>query len=181
MVGMNDTPRGTPLHNPVKGWPTGLYSQRKASLQPCDTILPEATLKQANDCHNQHIGKHAERVKGSEMKNSKLFLLAAPFALAGGALVATPAAAAPAQSAHQLQNQITQLDRQVEQAESRGNLSRSEARSLLRDVSGLQNLYRSYSRGGFDRRELNTLGERVDDAQKALAKATRDQHHDHRR
>ena len=115
------------------------------------------------------------------MKKSKFLFLAAPLALAGSVLAVTPAAAAPAQSAHQLQNQITQLDRQLDRAENRGDLSRRELRSLSHEVSGLQNLYRSYSRGGFDRREVSTLSQRLDDTRKAIASATRERGQDRRR
>lgn len=84
----------------------------------------------------------------------KKFLIAAPLALAAGAIVATPASAAPFANAGQLRAEIAQLDRQVDNL--RGISPREEKR-LEAQVDQLQRLYRDYARGGFTRSELQRL------------------------
>lgn len=89
----------------------------------------------------------------------KKFLIAAPLALAAGAVLATPASAAPFNNAGQIRSEIAQLDRQVSRTPG---LTRSETQRLDRQVDQLQDLYNRYARGGFTRGELQTLGSRVD-------------------
>lgn len=88
----------------------------------------------------------------------KKFLIAAPLALAAGAIVATPASAAPFANAGQLRAEIAQLDRQVDNL--RGVSPREEQR-LERQVDQLQRLYRDYARNGFSRTELQRLDGQV--------------------
>jgi len=95
----------------------------------------------------------------------KKFLLAAPLALAAGAVLATPASAAPFNNAGQIRSEIAQLDRQVGRTPG---LTRSETQRLERQVDQLQDLYQRYARGGFTRNELQTLGSRVDAAKSQL-------------
>jgi hypothetical protein len=86
----------------------------------------------------------------------KKILIAAPLALA--AVLATPASAASWNNAGQLRAEINQLDRQIDNV--RGLSSREDQR-LENQVDRLQNLYRSYARGGFTRNELRTLDSQV--------------------
>jgi len=85
---------------------------------------------------------------------TKRFFLAAPLALAAGALLVTPASAASLSNPGQIRAQIQQLDRQIER--SRGLSGREEQR-LQNRVDRLQDLYRAYARGGFSRAELQRL------------------------
>jgi hypothetical protein len=100
----------------------------------------------------------------------KLFL-AAPLALAAGALLTTPAAAAGWNNAGQLRTEISQLDRQVDRA--RG-LSRSEENRLQRQVDQLQKLYRNYARNGFTRGEISVLNTRIGMVRNQLFKQSND-------
>jgi len=94
----------------------------------------------------------------------KLFL-AAPLALAAGALLTTPASAATWNNPGQIRAEINQLDRQVDHA--RG-LSRSEEKRLEKQVDQLQKLYKTYARNGFTRGELNILSTRIDSVRNQL-------------
>src|SRR5690606_16492149 len=96
----------------------------------------------------------------------KLFL-AAPLALAAGALLTTPAAAAGWNTAGQLRAESSQLDRQVDRA--RG-LSRSQEKQLKNQVDRLQKLYRNYARNGFTRGEISVLNTRIDMVRNQLFK-----------
>ena len=100
----------------------------------------------------------------------KLFL-AAPLALAAGALLTTPALAASYQSAGQIRAEINQLDRQVDRA--RG-LTSAEERQLDRRVDQLQSLYSRYARNGFNRAELGVLSSRIDVIRNQLARQSHD-------
>jgi len=86
----------------------------------------------------------------------KKLLLAAPLALAAGALFGSPASAQSWNAANpgQLRAEIAQLDRQVDR--TRG-LSNREERALENRVDRLQWLYRTYARHGFTRAEVRTL------------------------
>lgn len=88
---------------------------------------------------------------------NKLFL-AAPLALAAGALLTTPASAANWNNGRELRAEINQLDRQVDRA--RG-LSRSEENRLQNQVDQLQRLYRNYARNGLSRGEVSVLNTRI--------------------
>jgi|SRR6185437_9486282 hypothetical protein len=109
--------------------------------------------------------------KGSEIMK-KLFL-AAPLALAAGALLGSPASAQSWNNgnAGQLRAEIAQLDRQVDH--SRG-LSNREERALQHRVDRLQNLYRSYARGGFTRAEVNSLQREIASVRVAIQHQARD-------
>jgi hypothetical protein len=97
----------------------------------------------------------------------KSILFAAPLALAVGAVLATPAAAA-SWNPGQLRSEISQLDRQIDRAQRSGDLNRNEASRLRDQVDNLQSLYARYARGGFNRGELATLNQRVDAVQGRL-------------
>lgn len=100
----------------------------------------------------------------------KLFL-AAPLALAVGAMLSTPASAANFYDGRQIRAEINQLEREVDHA--RG-LSRSEEARLERKVDQLQKLYHTYARNGLSRGELNVLNTRIDTIRNQLAKASHD-------
>jgi hypothetical protein len=85
---------------------------------------------------------------------NKKSLIAGPLALAVGALLVTPASAASWSNPQQIRAEIRQLDRQIER--SRGLSGREEQR-LQNRVDRLQDLYRSFARGGFSRGELQLL------------------------
>jgi TolA-binding protein len=125
----------------------------------------------------------------------KKFLLAAPLALAAGALLASPASAASFSNPGQIRGEIQQLDRQVDR--TRGLSGREEQR-LQNQVDRLQDLYRSFARDGFSRGELQRLdreltavkmqvfqqsrdGNRSNRDNRSDHDDRRDQRHDHRR
>jgi len=70
--------------------------------------------------------------------------------------------------------QIAQLDRQVDIAKARHQLTRQESASLTNQVDRLQSLYRSYSRNGLTRAELLTLNSRIDTVKRDLVRQTND-------
>lgn len=99
--------------------------------------------------------------------------LAASLAL-GSALPATAAGWNGNASGVQLRQQIAQLDRKIDQAESRHQLSRDEARKLDASVSQIQRLHATYSRGGLTRAEVRTLNTRIDTVERQLAREIAD-------
>ena len=106
----------------------------------------------------------------------KLFL-AAPLALAAGALLTSPASAASYKSPGQIRSEINQLDRQIDR--SRG-LTSAEERQLTRRIDQVQSLYRTYSRNGFSRAELSVLSTRVDVIRNQLYRQANDRNRDRR-
>jgi hypothetical protein len=103
---------------------------------------------------------------------TKKFLLAAPLALAAGALFTAPASAAPWHAnAGQLRAEIAQLDRQIDR---KPGVSNREERVLEQRVDRLQNLYRSYARHGFTRSEVRTLEREIASVRAALARQSHD-------
>ena len=103
---------------------------------------------------------------------TKKFLLAAPLALAAGALFSAPASAAPWHAnAGQLRAEIAQLDRQIDR---KPGVSNREERVLEQRVDRLQNLYRSYARHGFTRAEVRTLEREIASVRAALARQSHD-------
>ena len=103
----------------------------------------------------------------------KKLLIAAPLALAAGALLSSPASA---QSWHsdnggQLRSEIAQLDRHVEN--TRG-LSNREERALQQRVDRLQDLYRSYARHGFTRSEVQSLEREIASVRVAVDRQSHD-------
>ena len=104
---------------------------------------------------------------------NKKLLFAAPLALAAGALLTTPASAAgwSNNNAGQLRTQIAQLDRQVDRSHG---LSNREERALQQRVDRLQNLYRSYARGGFTRGEVQTLQREIASVRIAVQRQSHD-------
>lgn len=104
---------------------------------------------------------------------TRKFLIAAPLALAVGALLSTPAAAASWNNPAQLRSDISQLDRQIDRAQRSGDINRGEASRLRGQVDNLQTLYGRYARGGFNRGEITSLHNRIDAVQDNLAGASR--------
>ena len=117
----------------------------------------------------------------------KKLLLAAPLALAAGALLGSPASAQSwnYSNAGQLRAEIAQLDRQIDHG--RG-ISNREERALHQRVDRLQNLYRNYARGGFTRSEVNSLQREIASVRVAIERQShdwnnhpgRDNRHDYR-
>ena len=103
----------------------------------------------------------------------KKIFLAAPLALAAGALLSSPAAAQTWNHGNpgQLRVEIAQLDKQVDR--TRG-LSNREERALERRVDRLQSLYRSYARHGFSRAEVQTLQREIASVRVAIQRQARD-------
>ena len=102
----------------------------------------------------------------------KKLLLAAPLALAAGALLGSPASAQGwYNNGGQLRAEIAQLDRQVDR--TRG-LSNREERALENRVDRLQSLYRTYARHGFTRGEVQSLQREIASVRAALARQSHD-------
>ncbi len=102
----------------------------------------------------------------------KKFLIAAPLALAAGALLSTPASAATWHlNAGQIRAEIQQLDRQIDH--TRG-LSHREEKLLENRVDRLQAQFRSYARNGFSRGELQRLDREVGAVKSQLYAASHD-------
>jgi len=99
---------------------------------------------------------------------TKKFLIAAPLALAAGALLVTPASAASFSNPGQIRAEIQQLDRQVDRAHGR------DAQRLQARVDRLQSLYQSYARGGFSRNELQRLDRELGAVKAQVYSASRD-------
>jgi uncharacterized coiled-coil DUF342 family protein len=103
----------------------------------------------------------------------KKIFLAAPLALAAGALLSSPAAAQSWNYGNpgQLRVEIAQLDKQVDR--TRG-LSNREERALEQRVDRLQSLYRSYARHGFTRAEVQTLQREIASVRVAIQRQAHD-------
>ena len=99
-------------------------------------------------------------------RSSKLIASALAASLALGAAI--PATAAPFQGAGNIRQQIAQLDRKVERAESRHLISRQEAQRLDRLVNQVQNLHASLARNGLSRAELRVLDQRIDTVERKI-------------
>jgi hypothetical protein len=102
---------------------------------------------------------------------TKRFLLAAPLALAAGALFTTPAAAAWHANPGQLRAEIAQLDRQIDR---KAGISDREGRALDARVDRLQSLYRSYARRGFTTAEVRTLEREIASVRVAIQRQSHD-------
>jgi hypothetical protein len=102
---------------------------------------------------------------------TKKFLLAAPLALAAGALFTTPAAAAWHANPGQLRAEIAQLDRQIDR---KPGVSNREERVLEQRVDRLHGLYRTYARHGFTRGELRSLDREIASVRVAIQRQAHD-------
>ena len=102
---------------------------------------------------------------------TKKLLLAAPLALAAGALFTTPAAAAWHANPGQLRAEIAQLDRQIDRQHG---VSNREERALEARVDRLQSLYRSYARRGFTSAELRGLEREIASVRVAIQRQSHD-------
>ena len=103
--------------------------------------------------------------------------LAASLAL-GAAVPASAAQWEGHRNSHGYENgigrEIAQLDRQVDIAKARHQISWREAANFERKVDQLQRLYRIYSRNGLSRTELRVLDSRVDLVKRDLARQSHD-------
>ena len=61
----------------------------------------------------------------------------------------------------EIQNDISQLDRQISRATERRLVSRNDAKQLRREASTLQRTFNRASRDGLDRREVQQLENQV--------------------
>ncbi|AZI36941.1 hypothetical protein NT2_01_06210 [Caenibius tardaugens NBRC 16725] len=103
------------------------------------------------------------------------FMIATPLALAAAAVLATPASAAPGfTNGRQAAQEIQQLERQVDRAEQRNQISRREATQLNRQVDQLEKLHARYARGGFTRTELRSLDSRINTVKQQLRSSQSD-------
>lgn len=104
---------------------------------------------------------------------TKKFLVAAPLALAVGALLGSPASAQGWYSGNpgQLRAEIAQLDRQIDR--TRG-LSNREERALEARLDRLQGLYRSYARHGFTAGEVRSLEREIASVRIAVQRQAHD-------
>lgn len=103
---------------------------------------------------------------------TKKFLLAAPLALAAGALLSSPASAQGwNNNAGQLRAEIAQLDRQIDRNHG---ISNREERALENRVDRLQSLYRSYARHGFTRNEVQNLQREIASVRVAIQRQSHD-------
>ena len=107
---------------------------------------------------------------------NKLIKFAAPALAASLALGATvPASAATFHNnANTVKVELAQLDRQIDIAKARHQLTFQESASLQTQVNRVQALYRSYARNGFSRAELVTLDSRIDAVKRDLARQAND-------
>ena len=69
---------------------------------------------------------------------------------------------------------IAQLDREVRRSEARRMISHREATQLDRQVNRLQDVYRTYARGGVTRTERSTLDRRLVQIKRQLAFSAHD-------
>ena len=107
------------------------------------------------------------------MKKTTMFgIPVAAAALALGA--AAPASAARYDNANSLRSDIAQLDRQIDRALDKRQITRREAVSLEAQVDGLQRDFRSYSRGGFERWEVRALDRGISNVRRQLTKDLND-------
>ncbi len=88
--------------------------------------------------------------------------------------VAVPASAAVWDRPGELRSEIAQLDRQIDRAEARRDISHREAARLNAQVDRLEATFRSYARGGFTRYELAAIDSRIDTVKRQLAVQSRD-------
>lgn len=107
---------------------------------------------------------------------NKLIKFAVPALAASLALGATaPASAATfGNGAGNVKVELAQLDRQIDVAKARHQLTFQESTSLKTQVNRVQALYRSYARNGFSRAELRTLDNRIDAVKRDLARKAND-------
>ncbi|WP_284734720.1 hypothetical protein [Sphingosinicella terrae] len=98
--------------------------------------------------------------------------------VATAALSSVPASAqawrGPAPVQRQLQNDINQLERRIDNAAARRTISQREAAGLRREAGQLQRLYARFSRNGLDRREVAQLQRGVGQLQQRLRVERRD-------
>lgn len=111
------------------------------------------------------------------MKIARSFIAASLAAALTIGMVAPASAAPHKNAAHNnsaaIRNQITQLDRKIDRAESRREITRREATQFDRQVERLETTWRSYARNGFTRSEINTLNTRIRTVENALQKAAK--------
>jgi TolA-binding protein len=82
--------------------------------------------------------------------------------------IAAPASAAAWNAPGQLRQQIAQLDSKIDRAEARRTISHREAQQLDRQVDQLEDMFRSFARGGFTRYELASLDNHITQVKRQL-------------
>lgn len=100
-------------------------------------------------------------------------LTLAPLVLAAGLALATPAAAHD-YSPHQMRAEIGQLEDRVERIGQTHSFTNGEYRRMMNAVNSLEETYRHYGRGGFSRREIAVLNERIDNVRARINYQARD-------
>jgi len=75
--------------------------------------------------------------------------------------------------------EIAQLDRQIDIAKARHQLSWQESASLDKQVDRLQKLYRTYSRNGLTRAEARVLENQIGSVKQDLARQSNDRDFGH--
>lgn len=106
--------------------------------------------------------------------NTKMKIAAPALAAMLAIGIAAPASAAHNTAPGNLRSDIAQLDRQIDRALARHQITYREAARLNARVDQLQYSFRQYARGGFTNWELNRLEQRVDAVKFQLARDKRD-------
>ena len=108
--------------------------------------------------------------------------IAAPALAAMLALgISAPASAAQFDTPASLRSDIAQLDKQIDRALARHQITYREAARLNARVDQLQYSFRQYARGGFTNWELNRLEQRIDSVKWQLAQDKRDDRNGNRK
>lgn len=107
-------------------------------------------------------------------KFSKIIAPAIAASLALGAVAPASAASWNQPNRFDVRQQISQLDRQINQAERRNMLSHREAENLERKVDQLRDLHARYARNGLTKGELRLLDQRIDQVSRQIDREIND-------
>ena len=107
-------------------------------------------------------------------KLKSVLIPAAAAALAFGATAAQAQMGWAPGRPNMIRNQIEELDRRVDRADSRDRISEREAAGLRRDVRNLRYQFRDFRRDGLTRWEWRTLQRRIDNIRQRLRIERRD-------
>lgn len=113
--------------------------------------------------------------------NTKMKIAAPALAAMLAVGIAAPASAAHNTAPGNLRSDIAQLDRQIDRALARHQITYREAARLNARMDQLQYSFRQYARGGFTNWELNRLEQRVDEVKFQLARDKRDDRYGNRK